>query len=212
MDEIIEISDSDEELPVPPMFKRFTCTKSNTPDSSHLNDADARLRLLATPLHPASDAVLPGNTLHPLTPPPGSRDPPTVPTDPRNGYVERVIDVVPDVQPAHVLNLVEKFISTNPSQVVEQVLHALFEDSSYPKINRKGKRKIEEITASHTVSPPKIDYLNGDREYNVGPHYIELSLVSFALNATCINLEHQSSDSSCLTIHEFQNLIFADNY
>ncbi|KAI6097248.1 hypothetical protein F5141DRAFT_473812 [Pisolithus sp. B1] len=101
-----------------------------------------------------------------------------------DGYVARVTEIIPDVQPAHVLSLVERATQTNPDAVIELVLHALFEDPSYPKIDRKRKRKRdeaeeekhEERLSSRGTPKPRVDYLSEDREYDGGPFYFELSL------------------------------------
>ncbi|KAI6027044.1 hypothetical protein EDC04DRAFT_175483 [Pisolithus marmoratus] len=110
--------------------------------------------------------------------------PSLAPVDPMDEYVARVTEIVPDVQPAHVLSLVERAMQTNPNTVVELVVHALFEEPSYPKIDRKGKRKRDEVEEEEQKgrhSPrgtpkPRVDYLSEDREYDVGPPYFELSL------------------------------------
>ncbi|KAH7887197.1 hypothetical protein F5I97DRAFT_1873899 [Phlebopus sp. FC_14] len=123
--------------------------------------------------------------------PPASQSAPAV--DPTDEYVASVLEIVPDVQPAHVLGLVEQFIKTHPAQVVELILHALFEDPSYPKIDKKGKRKRTEDEADGAVRgtpKPKIDYANKDREYNCGRHYFELSLGQLMLDFPRIPKPH----------------------
>ncbi|KAI5984865.1 hypothetical protein EDD15DRAFT_2176650 [Pisolithus albus] len=114
-------------------------------------------------------------------------------------YVARVTEIIPDVQPAHVLSLVERTTQTNPDAVVELVLHALFEDPSYPKIDRKGKRKRDEAEqeekeegrrSSRGTPKPRVDYLSEDREYDGGPFYSELSLEQLMIDYPRIPKPH----------------------
>ncbi|KAF9234720.1 hypothetical protein BU15DRAFT_52263 [Melanogaster broomeanus] len=140
--------------------------------------ADVFDAALVAQLRVVPDAVPP---LPPPDPPaPVAPAPP--PVDPIGECVARVIEVVPDVQPAHVLGLVEQFSATQPGNVVEFVLHALFEDPSYPKVDKKGKRKRDDTEApieegsARGVPKPKVDYASKERKYDCGPHYFELSL------------------------------------
>ncbi|KAI6141308.1 hypothetical protein BKA82DRAFT_4204623 [Pisolithus tinctorius] len=144
------------------------------------DDRTEQTRSPGSPSPPAASqrpGTVPPTLPHPPKPPP--------PVDPMDDYVARVTEIVPDVQPAHVLNLVERTMQTNPDAVVELVLHALFEEPSYPKIDRKGKRKRDEAEEedgqegwrySRGTPKPRVDYLSEDREYDGGPFYFELSL------------------------------------
>ncbi|KAJ8593532.1 hypothetical protein M405DRAFT_594536, partial [Rhizopogon salebrosus TDB-379] len=95
----------------------------------------------------------PAQVLPPVLPPVPPPQPPQLPeppapaADPTDAYVARVLEIVPDVQPAHILRLVEQFIH-HPDyvgqNVLELVLHYLFENPDYPKVDRKGKRKRTE--------------------------------------------------------------------
>ncbi|KAG6331024.1 hypothetical protein ID866_8063 [Astraeus odoratus] len=122
-------------------------------------------------------------------------DPPATADDPIGAYVARIFEIVPDVHPAHVLALIEHTIHSNPDRVVELAVHSLLENPSYPKVDRKGKRKREEgeeevTTPAHGPLKPKIDYLSGDREYNGGPHYFDLSLEQLMIDFPRIPKPH----------------------
>lgn len=101
---------------------------------------------------------------------------------PTAACVARVLEIIPDVEPAHVLGLAVHFIH-NPvnagQNVLELVLHSLFENPNYPKVDRKGKRKRTEDDpegAARGQPAPKIDYSATDREFKGGLHYFELAL------------------------------------
>ena len=100
--------------------------------------------------------------------------------DPMDAYVARVLEIIPDVQPAHVVSLLEQLVQTHQDDVVEVVLHNLFEDPTYPKIDRKGKRKAEDDTDERPTSKMKIDYGDKLRVMQAGPLYVEIAMV-FAL-------------------------------
>jgi TRIAD3 protein (E3 ubiquitin-protein ligase RNF216) len=97
-------------------------------------------------------------------------------------YVARVLEIIPDVQPTHVLSLLEQNVEAHQDGVVEVVLHAIFEDTNYPKIDKKGKRKREEAEEEESgsvKSKVKIDYGHKDRVNQGGPLYAEIALVCF---------------------------------
>src|SRR6267154_5131810 len=117
--------------------------------------------------------------LEPLPQPSHPLEPPAAAADPSDIYVARVLEIVPDVEPAYVLGLVQQFLH-HPNAVLELVLHSLFENLNYPKVDRKGKRKRTEDDEEGSVRGqpvPKIDYGATDREYKGGIHYPELALV-----------------------------------
>ncbi|KAF7984602.1 hypothetical protein HWV62_12799 [Athelia sp. TMB] len=100
--------------------------------------------------------------------------PPTMDT-----LIARVLEIVSDVQPAHVLSLLEQHATAHKNELVEFVLHALFEDPNYPKIDKKGKRRredTEEPEGKDRRKSIKIDYGSKDRERVVGPHYADIAL------------------------------------
>lgn len=144
-------------------------------------------------VHPPPDPVRPdGLPVVPQEPQPLPPEPPApAPLDPVDVYIARVLEIVPDVQPTHVLALVEQLMQSQPDNVVEFVLHALFENPSYPKVDKKGKHKREEPEGDFNAraSPrPRMDYTGKERVYNCGPHYFERSLVSNPIYMICFLL------------------------
>jgi TRIAD3 protein (E3 ubiquitin-protein ligase RNF216) len=100
--------------------------------------------------------------------------------DPISTYVARVLEIVPDVEPDYLLDLVTQSIPTQGDQAVEHVLHSLFEHPTYPKVDRKGKRKQGDGNTEGDEMPSKktkLDYRNKERLYNGGVHYADMALV-----------------------------------
>jgi hypothetical protein len=100
--------------------------------------------------------------------------------------VVRVLEIIPDVEPQHLTALVVKSIPIHGPQVLERVLHVLFEDPNYPRIENKGKgkRKWGDDESDHSRAEgsskrQKLDYGYGDmsRMFTQGPDYAELALV-----------------------------------
>ncbi|KAJ8487522.1 hypothetical protein ONZ45_g14302 [Pleurotus djamor] len=81
----------------------------------------------------------------------------------------QVLEVVPDVQVAYAQQLIEE------NKAIEAVLNALFENPTYPKIEKsKGKRKAEEPLGTGTergVPKPKVDYTGVERPIPTGSYY-----------------------------------------
>jgi E3 ubiquitin-protein ligase RNF216 len=105
---------------------------------------------------------------------------PSANIDPMDTYVARILEIIPDVQPTYILSLLEQHAETRQDNVVEVVLHALFEDPKYPKIDKKGKRKREEGDdegEERGKSKVKVDYGNKDRVKQAGPLYSDIALV-----------------------------------
>lgn len=102
--------------------------------------------------------------------------------DPFDGYVAQVLEIIPDVLPAHARALAEKHLPAHKENVVGRVLHCLFEDPEYPRLDRKGKGKRkrrdgDEEERARTSAKPKIDYGSTDRERGGGEGYIDEALV-----------------------------------
>ena len=152
-----------------------------------LPGSDDEQHVVHPPPVPASQGVPSAAPTHPQPLPPSSPAPPApapapapAPVDPVDGYIASVLEIVPDVQPTHALALIEQLMQSQPGNVVEFVLHALFENPSYPKVDKKGKHKRDEPEGDNNAraSPrPKVDYTSKERVYNCGPHYFERSLV-----------------------------------
>jgi TRIAD3 protein (E3 ubiquitin-protein ligase RNF216) len=220
--EIIELTDSDDDLPAPKRFHRqpgpsrpTPAAPSNAapafgkPDSGILADApppapgpsqhvarreqqadgaplflpasDDEQHVVRPPPVPVAQDVPDAALAHPPPPPPEPPAPQApAPVDPTDEYIVRVLEIVPDVQPTHALALIEQFMPSQPGNVVEFVLHALFENPSYPKVDKKGKHKQAEPDGDPIVRAPspKVDYTSKARVYDCGPHYFDCSLVS----------------------------------
>lgn len=108
--------------------------------------------------------------------------------DPLSGYVARILEIIPDVEPDHLLALVTKFAPSLQDGVVEHILHALFEDPAYPKVDKKGKGKRKQtdedlrgegtaVEGSTPTKKHKIDYGDKTRAFRGGVHYTDLALV-----------------------------------
>lgn len=127
---------------------------------------------------------------------------PSTPPDPIPGYVAQILEIIPDVDPEYALSLVRQHYPQSQDQVVEPVLHALFEHPAYPKLDKKGKRKrVEDDNdgrAKHKAA--KFDYGSKDREYRGGVHYAQMSIdqvrFSYPLGAISPLLTRHSA-SSC---------------
>jgi hypothetical protein len=99
--------------------------------------------------------------------------------DPYSKYLAQVLEIIPDVLPEHALSLIRSYHETHQTGLLEPVLHALFEDQSYPKVDKgKGKRKRDDEETSYREKSRKIDFGNKDRPQPDGPHYRTLTLVS----------------------------------
>lgn len=93
--------------------------------------------------------------------------------------IERVREVVPDVLPAHVLNLLDQHKAAFLGNLLDVVIHTLLEDPSYPK-NFKGKGKASMAKENLPEIPgdvdTTIDYANLDANRSQGPVYRALCL------------------------------------
>ena len=103
-------------------------------------------------------------------------------------YVAQILEIVPDVLPSHVLELVERYIDAHDQNVTERVLEVLFESTNYPKASNKGKGKRkraddDEGDVGLSRSKRKVDYASKNRERPRGQWYIELSLVRLLLRS-----------------------------
>ncbi len=112
--------------------------------------------------------------------------------DPFDAYVAQIIEIIPDVLPAHVYSLVEQHYPNYLDKVVEPVLHSLFENPDYPKADAKGKgkrKRDEEEAQAARVVKPKIDYGSKERKSEGGIYYHALAMVSARLctGGSCLN-------------------------
>ncbi|KAJ3495887.1 hypothetical protein NMY22_g19881 [Coprinellus aureogranulatus] len=123
--------------------------------------------------------------------------PPPVPEDPTTTAVASVLEMIPDVDPDHLLALVETHLPTyGPNQIVEFLVAHLFENPGYPRVERgkaKGKGRAVEAKAGGSASgkrkagsgdegggpkKPKIDYASVDRPNTGGDHYRECAIAA----------------------------------
>ncbi|TRM63521.1 hypothetical protein BD626DRAFT_494567 [Schizophyllum amplum] len=119
------------------------------------------------------------------TPEPDHAPPPPDPAELKNAYVAQVLDIIPDVQPEHVHALAEQYYAQYKEQTLETILHVLFEDKNYPKVDRKGKRKrteADEEAERRGKKAKETDFLSIDRPLPQGPHYYELALEQLQLD------------------------------
>jgi len=106
--------------------------------------------------------------------------------DPHSKRLALILEVIPDVLPKYAMGLIEKLHPTHNGQVVERVLQDLFDDPSYPKVEKgpagkdKAKRKASEMedVLEKPPSRVKIDFANVDRPRPTGRNYRTLALVS----------------------------------
>jgi TRIAD3 protein (E3 ubiquitin-protein ligase RNF216) len=116
------------------------------------------------------------------SPPPASADPPEVAPEPYERLVERVREVVPDVLPAHIFDLLASRDTgvNNRDDLLNLVIHILLEDRSYPKdIKGKGKARAAAEDAAETSGDTNTgaDYTHPNPDRRLGRVYQNLSLV-----------------------------------
>jgi E3 ubiquitin-protein ligase RNF216 len=157
MADIIEISDYSSRAPV---FTRHSLgfIDISSSDDEHMLTAGTSVNASS------NDQMSPGNDVY-------------------SQYVARVLEIVPDVKPEYAMELVQSCHERFGDGVMEPVLHALFENNSYPKIETgkgkgKGKRKREDDEPSGREKTLKLDYGSKDRMAPGGPNYKPLALAS----------------------------------
>ncbi|KAF9030307.1 hypothetical protein BDZ89DRAFT_1064727 [Hymenopellis radicata] len=92
----------------------------------------------------------------------------------------QVLEIVPDVDPAFVEELIAKNLPTYGDKVVETVLHTLLEDRSYPKSVKKRKSQLAAVGGSAPkkakVDHGQIDYASTNRKFTGGVFYNDLAV------------------------------------
>ena len=115
--------------------------------------------------------------------------------DPHSKHLALILEVVPDVLPRHVGELIERHYPTHNDQVVERVLEVLFDDPSYPKVEKKGETKRKALEIEDLLERPpsrvKIDFASVDRLKPAGRNYRKLTLVGALLS---IDPPHKTND------------------
>ncbi|KAF9651340.1 hypothetical protein BDM02DRAFT_857152 [Thelephora ganbajun] len=105
-------------------------------------------------------------------------------TDPYSRHLALVLEVIPDVLPKHAVELIVDLYPAYKDQVVERVLQDLFDDPSYPKVEKdvagkgKGKRKASEMEDALERPPSrvKVDFASVNRPKPAGRNYRMLVL------------------------------------
>jgi E3 ubiquitin-protein ligase RNF216 len=99
--------------------------------------------------------------------------------EPDERLVERVREVVPDVLPAHVFQLLAQHKAAFSDVLLDVVIHNLLEDQSYPRDTKgKGKERVAEKKLAEILdNNMSVDYRHPNADKPVGPAYSVLSLV-----------------------------------
>ncbi|KAJ3717653.1 hypothetical protein DFJ43DRAFT_789592 [Lentinula guzmanii] len=109
-----------------------------------------------------------------------SQHKPQAEEDTQSSMLAQVLELVPDVQLDYAEELIARHLATRQGEVLEAVVHALFENPTYPKIDKKGKRKAaepphdEDQHKRSRLDQPNYDQV--DREYGGGVDYPDLSI------------------------------------
>ena len=179
-EEVIQI-DSDEEEVLLSKGHRSVAGPSQPlqhPAVRALVEADRSLSTVSGGPLNASQATMPPSSRGASTAPEGEEE------LPYDHYVALVLEIIPDVDPGHVLELIEGNVEAFKERVVESVIAVLMEDANYPKVDRKGKGKRKREGSSQSEEGGrlsqgrvKIDYMSKVREKRGGMWYEELSIV-----------------------------------
>jgi len=140
-----------------------------------------------SPTPPASPGTpqVPNRQLTPfeLPTPPVAADASKVAQESHERLVERVREVVPDVLPAHVFDLLSIHEPAFPNNLLDVVIDILLEDRSYPKdLKGKAKARATDKKATGEISgdiDTGEDYTLLDANRRLGSGYRTLSLVRF---------------------------------
>ncbi|KAF8300413.1 hypothetical protein DL93DRAFT_2122285 [Clavulina sp. PMI_390] len=102
--------------------------------------------------------------------------------------IAQILEIIPDVEPAHLKKLCEQYFGEYHGELHQAVLHTLFENPNYPKVElRKRKRSLDDEGDSK-AKEVKIDYGSSERPFAGGPDYInaavDLLQTSFGLIPT----------------------------
>ncbi|KAK0443954.1 uncharacterized protein EV420DRAFT_1017265 [Desarmillaria tabescens] len=107
-------------------------------------------------------------------------------TAPAADPLAQVLEIVPDVEPNYAQELIAKNLPTFGDKVVETVLHSLFEDTSYPKAEKKRKAASGSGSSGSVAKKARgsaeVDYASTDRPFTGGPNYAELAIDQLTLD------------------------------
>ncbi|KAH8112643.1 hypothetical protein DFH11DRAFT_1511497 [Phellopilus nigrolimitatus] len=221
-DDVIVLSDSDDGLPVPPRPRKRQKTGKDSSRAIDLTDVDVgpsrpfqrevsvlslssgssgsqqklfttnNTKTLDKPLHDLTNEQRYGATQDEAPVSAVNNVARDEAVNPIDEYLSQILEVVPDVQPEHVVALITQHLPAYGDQVVMTVLHLLFE-SPYPKVQRnKGKRKqdADDAESRPPAKAPKKDYGTRNRPYEGGAHYIEMSINQLMIDFPYIPLPH----------------------
>jgi E3 ubiquitin-protein ligase RNF216 len=105
--------------------------------------------------------------------------------------IARVLEILSDVEPYHVTALVTDAIEIYGTGALERVLHTLFDDPRYPKVQKRGNRNLPADNGWNSLedgSPPEqvyfgcSNYGDHDRPFVGGQNYVELTLVHLVIS------------------------------
>ena len=119
---------------------------------------------------------------------PAPLEPPALAPDQPLPLLVQVLEIVPNVDPAHAQTLLDARLAEgdNEGAAVQRVLHALFETPDYPRVQRANKNKkrkrsedaiVNEDKGKGKAKEPKVDYASIDRPFEGGPLYSYQALV-----------------------------------
>jgi hypothetical protein len=133
--------------------------------------------------------------------------------DPLDVILSQVYEILPDAEPTHVRCLAQYQIRihSNLAEAIIAVVHQLLQDSSYPKVDRKGKRKHSEVPDEgdrRGTPKAKKDFASKHRPFEGGMHYTNLAMVRDLDVQKKIVHKHHSRTSFLETFHLFQFPIF----
>ncbi|ESK93036.1 ring finger [Moniliophthora roreri MCA 2997] len=123
-----------------------------------------------------------------ISSPPPQPEPLEQEQDSTSSCLAQVLEIMPDVQPDHATALITQHLQNNTKNVVEVVLHSLFENPNYPKIDKKGKRKATAPSDPEDKDSKKarvldgLDYASTERDFRGGVHYTTLAIDQLMLD------------------------------
>jgi hypothetical protein len=157
----------------------------------------------ALPVLPNDGPIAANPLLGPVVPPPLPA--PTEEVDPLQVVLAQILEIVPDVHPDHALSLITQYHPQYQHEVVQPVLHLLFENPDYPKADRNGKRKIEDpgpgMERDSQRRKLEADWVKNHREGSRGRDYADLAVVRLFL---------QQSFRTALTYGHFKDQLVLD--
>lgn len=98
--------------------------------------------------------------------------------DPMDHYLSLVLEVVPDMDPEHAMALIQRNLPDLGEGVVQHIIHHALENPTYPRLDKKGKkRKRDDSPSSSSVPAPACNFASIKREFTGGGSYSTIALV-----------------------------------